>query len=83
MTHPFVLIGLWVVLAFILAAIPSTDNHWRRAYVLIAVGVPLVVWIAWRNGIAMAAVAVLVGGFVLRWPVYFLWARLKRLFGGS
>ncbi|MFA8442369.1 DUF2484 family protein [Yoonia sp.] len=83
MTHPFVLIGLWVVLAFILAAIPSTDNHWRRAYVLIAAGVPLVVWIAWHNGIAMAAIAVLVGGLVLRWPVYFLWARLKQLFGGS
>ncbi len=81
-TDPFVLIGLWVVLAFVMAAVPSTDNHWRRAYVLIAVGVPLLVWIVWNDGVAMGALALIVGGLVLRWPVYFLWARVKRLVGG-
>ena len=78
---PFILIGLWVVLAFVLSAIPSNDNHWRRAYVLIAVGVPLLVWIMWRDGFLMGAIAFIVGCSVLRWPVYFFWQRLKRRFG--
>lgn len=78
---PFVLIGLWVVLAFVLSAIPSSDNHWRRAYVLIAVGVPLLVWIMWQDGFLMGAIALIVGASVLRWPVYFFWQRLKDRFG--
>jgi len=80
-TDPFILIGLWVVLAFVLSAFPSNDNHWRRAYVLIAVGVPLLVWITWQDGFLMGAISLVVGGSVLRWPVYFLWQRLKRTFG--
>lgn len=81
MTDPFILIGLWVVLAFVLAAIPSNDNHWRRAYVLIGVGVPLLIWIVLKDGALMGALALLVGGLVLRWPVYFLWQRVKQRFG--
>ena len=81
MIDPLILIGLWVVLAFAMAALPSNDNHWRRAYVLIAVGVPLFIWIAWNDGILMGAIALLVGGLVLRWPVYFFWQRVKKAFG--
>ena len=81
MIDPLILIGLWVVLAFAMAALPSNDNHWRRAYVLIAVGVPLLIWIAWNDGILMGAIALLVGGLVLRWPVYFFWQRVKKTFG--
>ncbi len=81
MTSPLILIGLWVVLAFAMAAMPSTDNHWRRAYVLIAVGLPLTIWIFWADGFWMGVVALLVGGSVLRWPVYFLWQRVKQKLG--
>ena len=81
MSHPFVLIGLWVVLAFVLAAFPSTDNHWRRAYVLIAVGLPLLAWITWQHGAMYGGIALIVGGSVLRWPVYFLWLWFKRRLG--
>ncbi|MEL6684262.1 MAG: DUF2484 family protein [Pseudomonadota bacterium] len=83
MTSPLILIGLWVVLAFVMAAIPSNDNHWRRAYVLIAVGVPLVIWIFWAHGFWMGGVALLVGVSVLRWPVYFLWQRVKQKLGAK
>ncbi|WP_375254876.1 DUF2484 family protein [Yoonia sp.] len=77
------LIGLWVVLAFILSVIPSTDNHWRRAYVLMAIGVPVLIWVTWQNGVMMGLLGLLVGGLVLRWPVYFLWRWLQeRLKGG-
>ena len=78
MTHPVILIGAWVVLAFAMAAVPSTDNHWRRAYILLTIGLPLLVWITWVHGIAWGVLGLLVGGSVLRWPVYFLWKWLKR-----
>ncbi|PJI91332.1 uncharacterized protein DUF2484 [Yoonia maricola] len=80
---PFILIGLWVVLAFVMAAFPSSDKHWRLAYVLIAVGVPLLIWITWRDGLLMGALALIVGGLVLRWPVYHLWQHVKRRFSGK
>lgn len=82
LSDPLILIGLWVVLAFVMAAFPSQDNHWRRAYILIGVGIPLVVWIIWQDGIAMGLIAVIVGGLVLRWPVYFLWRWIKRKLAG-
>jgi len=78
---PVILIGLWVVLAFVMAAFPSNDNHWRRAYVLIGVGVPLLIWIVLKDGVVMGGLALLVGGLVLRWPIYFLWQRVKQRLG--
>ncbi len=81
MSHPFVLIGLWVVLAFVLAAFPSTDNHWRRAYVLMAIGFPLLVWVILQHGLMYGGIALIVGASVLRWPVYYLWLWLKRRLG--
>lgn len=72
-----VLIGLWVVLAFVLSAFPSRDNHWRRAYVLMAVGLPLLLWIIWAEGLWPGLLALCVGATVLRWPVYYLWRKLR------
>lgn len=83
MIDPLILIGLWVVLAFVMAAFPSNDNHWRRAYVLIAVGMPMLFWITWRDGFLMGVLALIVGGLVLRWPVYFLWRRFRQSFRGK
>ncbi|WP_296425205.1 DUF2484 family protein [Yoonia sp.] len=71
-------ICLWVVLAFVMQAIPSNDNHWRRAYVLIAVGLPLLVWVTWRDGVWAGALALVVGGLVLRWPLLYFWRWLRR-----
>lgn len=83
LSHSLVLIGLWVVLAFVMAAVPSNDNHWRRAYVLIGVGLPLLIWITWHDGILMGALGLVIGGLVLRWPVYFLWQWIMRRTGRS
>jgi hypothetical protein len=77
MISGWVLIGLWVVLAFVMAALPSNDHHWRRAYVLMALGFPALVWIFWFEGVWMGLVALVVGGLVLRWPVYYLWRWIK------
>lgn len=78
MADPIILIGLWVVLAFVMAALPSNDNHWRRAYVLIALGIPLLAWITWTSGLLFGLLGLVVGCLVLRWPVRFLWRWIKR-----
>ncbi|WP_322889618.1 MULTISPECIES: DUF2484 family protein [unclassified Yoonia] len=78
MTQSLIAISLWVVLAFVLAAFPSTDNHWRRAYVLIAIGLPLLAWVTWQAGPMVGALGLVVGGLVLRWPVIYLWRWLRR-----
>jgi hypothetical protein len=79
--HGFVLIGAWVVLAFVLTVFPSNDQHWRRAYVLIGIGVPLLLWVTWQDGIWIGLLGLIVGASVLRWPVYYLWRRVQRLLG--
>jgi NhaP-type Na+/H+ or K+/H+ antiporter len=80
---PLLSIGLWVVLAFAMALFPSNDNHWRRAYVLIAIGVPLLVWIFLQHGVFMGVLGLVVGGLVLRWPVYFFWRWIQQKMRGQ
>lgn len=69
----------WLVAANVLAMIPSKDNHWRRAYGLIALGVPLLGWVFWQNPAWVGLLAILAGMSVLRWPVIYLgrWIRRK------
>lgn len=80
---PLLSIGLWVVLAFAMALFPSNDNHWRRAYVLIAIGVPLLIWIFWQHGVLLGVLGLVVGGLVLRWPVYFAWRWVREKVRGQ
>ncbi|SFS14443.1 DUF2484 family protein [Yoonia litorea] len=81
MADPWVLIGLWVLLSFVMAVLPSKDNHWRRAYVLIIVGLPLLVWLFWRHGVFFGSIGLIVGCLILRWPVYYFWLWVKRRLG--
>ncbi|WP_341365570.1 DUF2484 family protein [Yoonia sp. BS5-3] len=83
MTLSVLLLCLWVLLAFVMAAIPSNDNHWRRAYVLMALGAPLLVFLIWEGGVWMGLVGVAVACSVFRWPVYYLLRRLRRLIGAK
>lgn len=68
---------LWLILANVIAMFPSKDHHWRNAYMLISVGVPLLGWITWQHGPLLGLLFLAGGASVLRWPVYFLarWAR--------
>ena len=68
---------VWLVLANVLAMIPSRDNHWSRAYVLIGLGVPLVGWVTWANGPVIGLLVLAAGASVLRWPLIYLgrWVR--------
>ncbi|MEM9582710.1 MAG: DUF2484 family protein [Pseudomonadota bacterium] len=63
---------IWFVVANMLAMIPSRDNHWRRAYVLIAIGIPLLGWLTWENGPWIGLAALVAGVSILRWPVRYL-----------
>lgn len=74
---------LWFVAAHLLALIPSRDGHWHWAYVLIAVGIPLVGWVTATAGPVLGLLVLFGGASVLRWPVYYLgrWAR-RRMVGG-
>ena len=77
-----VAICLWVLLAFVMAIIPSTDNHWRRAYVLMAIGFPLLVWVTWTGGIWYGLLALVAGASFLRWPLIFLVRWIRRQLAG-
>ena len=79
MTLSLALACVWLVLANVLAMIPSRDNHWARAYVLIGLGVPLVGWVTWANGPIVGLLVLAAGASVLRWPLIYLgrWVRAR------
>ncbi|MEY1555998.1 DUF2484 family protein [Yoonia sp. R2331] len=76
---PIVLGLIWLVAANLLGMIPSRDNHWRRAYVLIALGVPLLGWITLEFGPWIGLAFLAAGSSVLRWPLIYLgrWLRAR------
>lgn len=78
MTLSLIAACLWVVLASLLGMLPSGDNHWRRAYFLIAIGVPLVGWVTYENGPWIGLLVLAAGMSFLRWPVLFLGRWVKR-----
>jgi hypothetical protein len=79
MTLSLTLAALWALLANVLAMLPSRDHHWRLAYVLIAVGIPLLGFVTYENGPWIGLAVLLAGMSVLRWPVICLtrWTRAK------
>ncbi len=79
MTWSLALAGLWGLIANVLAMIPSKDNHWTRAYILIAVGVPIVGYVTYENGPWVGLIVLAAGMSVLRWPVIYLtrWTKAK------
>lgn len=81
MSAPLLAICGWVVLAFVLQLIPSKDSHWARAYGLIAIGVPLLVWATLQGGPWVGLFGLVVGLLVLRWPVVYLLRWLRRTAG--
>lgn len=75
------LVCVWVVAAAVLSMLPSQRHHWPLAYVLIAVGLPLLAYVFYENGPVYGFGALLVGCLVLRWPVIYLGRWIARKFG--
>ena len=80
MIEPLVLAFVWLILANVIAMLPSRDHHWRAAYGLIAVGIPLLGWVTYVEGPLWGLLLLAAGASVLRWPLIYLWrwARPKR-----
>ena len=79
MTLSLICAALWLVVANVMAMIPSKDNLWQRAYLLMAVGISLLGWVVYQNGLWIGLIALVAGMSVLRWPVVYLTRRVKRL----
>lgn len=77
MTLSLTLACFWAVLANVIAMFPSRRHHWPAAYVLIALGVPLLGFVTYENGPWIGLVVFAAGVSILRWPVVYLgrWVR--------
>lgn len=80
---PLVLALVWLVAANVTGMFPSRHNHWPQAYVLIALGLPILAWVVWENGVPVGLLVLAAAASVLRWPVRFAWRWLKRVTGLS
>lgn len=60
---------LWVVAAQVIAVFPSRDHHWRAAYGLMAVGLPLGAWLWADQGAWAVGAFALAAASILRWPL--------------
>ena len=79
MSISLTLAALWALVANLIAMLPSRDQHWRNAYVLISVGVPIVGYVTWQHGPWVGLLVLAMGMSVLRWPVIYLSRWIKRM----
>ncbi|KUJ79373.1 DUF2484 family protein [Ruegeria profundi] len=78
MNWSIALAALWGVAANVLAMLPSKDNHWTRAYILVAVGIPILGYVTYENGPWIGLLVLAAGMSMLRWPVIYLGRWLRR-----
>lgn len=71
----------WLIAANVLALLPSKNNHWARAFGLIALGVPLLGYITYTNGPLLGMIFLIAGMSILRWPVIDLGRFVRRHLG--
>lgn len=83
MSLPLIAACLWLIAANVAAMIPSRDHHWARAYVLIALGIPILGWVTYGHGPVAGILMLAAGASMLRWPVIYLGRWLRRQFGGQ
>ncbi len=69
---------LWLIVANLVAMLPTRDHHWSAAYALIAAGIPLLGWVTWESGPLWGVAVLVMGCSVLRWPLVFLLRWLRR-----
>lgn len=77
MIPALVLAFVWLIVANVIAMLPSRDHHWRAAYALIAVGIPILGYVTWQAGPLWGMAILAAGASVLRWPLFRLWRALR------
>jgi hypothetical protein len=78
---PLALCLVWLIAANLIGMLPSRDKHWKMAYGLIAIGVPLLGWATYEAGPVVGLLLLAAGASILRWPVVYLWRWLRRQLG--
>ena len=68
---------LWLIAANLRAMFPSRDHLWRFAYVMIALGIPVVIWLYIEQGVWIALLFLLAAASLLRWPLIYLWRWIR------
>ena len=77
MTPSLIIALFWLIAANVIGMFPSKHNHWPSAYVLIAVGIPILGWVTYQNGPVIGLLAMVAGSSILRWPLIYLWRWLR------
>lgn len=70
----------WLIAANVIGMFPSRHKHWPAAYGLITVGLPLLAWVFWQNGVWIGLLVLVAAASILRWPVRYLFRWLKGRF---
>lgn len=83
MSLSLVLSCLWALIANVLAMTPSRDQHWRNAYILVAVGIPILGYVVFQHGPWVGLLVLAAACSVLRWPVIYLGRWLRRSGGNT
>ena len=78
MSFPLMLACFWAIVANVIALTPSKDHHWKSAYMLIAVGIPIVGAVTWYHGPWLGLLVLAAGCSVLRWPLVYLGRWIRR-----
>lgn len=78
MSLSLILSFCWVVIANVIAMFPAKNGHWPVAYVLIAIGIPLLGYVTYQNGPWVGLLALAAGASILRWPLVYLGRWLRR-----
>ncbi|MEL6689508.1 MAG: DUF2484 family protein [Pseudomonadota bacterium] len=68
---------VWLIAANLRAMFPSRDHLWRFAYVMIALGIPVVIWLYIEQGVWITLIFLIAAASLLRWPLIYLWRWLR------
>ncbi len=85
MTLSLVAALAWLALANVIGMFPSKHAHWPQAYALICIGLPILVFVFYENGVWIGCAVLLAAASILRWPLRYLgrWLRARLDFGQS
>ncbi|MDJ0827338.1 MAG: DUF2484 family protein [Rhodobacter sp.] len=78
MTLSLILACLWAIAANVIAMFPSKRNHWPAAYILIAIGIPILGFVTYQHGPWIGLLVLVAAMSILRWPVIYLVRWLRR-----